>query len=712
MALLYLPLVVAILLVTLLVVAPAMPAVDRRVTRLAFSLFGGRTLESDTDRERSLRSAGLGTPYRVYATKTYLLTVVAALCGSVFGIYLGALVIEVLDVETITAPVAGSIFRPLPDWLRTFSVKYFVVLLLASVAFGSSGAAIAYLVRWKVPAVRANTRRRQIDAGMPRTIAFVYALSRGGMSFPDVMRALSRNRGVFGTTADEIAVGVRNIDLFNDDLVTAMQDVSRRSPSEQFQKFTENLVSVLQSGGSLARFLRDEYERYQEEAEDQQQEILDLLAATAEIYVTVVVAGMLFLITILLVIGLTAGGMLPAVQLLTYLVLPATNVLFVAYLSDITQPLRTSRDNRTDIDQEVVAPRKTPDTRTTATDGGESGEAGRPSSERRPDGRRTANGERLRAYRGVHGIIETVSNPLRSLTARPGLLFYVTVPIAVAFFVSQLPAVFAAGRFDLRLFDDVLVQSVLFVLGTFAIAHELSARRLDRLEKTVPDLLDRLASVNEAGVAVVTSFERVRRSDLGALGPEVDRIWRDVQWGATVEEALGRFERRVDTPAVTRAVTLITNAMRASNEIGPVLRIAADQARADRRLKRRRQQEMFTYLLIIYVAFFVFLVVIGAIDYVLIPSLPDTGAVNNSGTIPAPSIISIGDVDVEGYRLTFFHAGLIQAGMSGLVGGQMSGGSVRDGAKHAAIMLTVAYVGFLLLGGSAFIENALLLAPF
>ncbi|WP_435194379.1 type II secretion system F family protein [Natronomonas sp. EA1] len=695
MVLVYLPLLLAALLVALVVVAPTAPALDRRLTHVAFRLFGGRIIEQDSSRERSLRSAGLGTPYRVYATKTYLFTAIGAVSGAILGIYLGALVIDVLNVERITSPIAGNIFRPLPDWLLSFSAKYFAVLFIASLVFGAFGATIAYLVRWKVPAVRANTRSRQIDAGMPRTIAFVYALSRGGMAFPDVMRALARNRGVFGTTADEISVGVRNIDLFNDDLISAMQDISRRSPSEQFQKFTENLVSVLQSGGSVARFLRDEYERYQEEAEEQQQEILDLLSATAEIYVTTVVAGMLFLITILLVIGLTAGGMLPAVQLLTYLVLPATNVLFVAYLSDITQPLRASRTNRTNIEQEVVTPREAPDTRVTATDGGHS-----------------ADRERLQAYRSVHGIIDTISNPLRSLTARPELVLYVTVPVALGFFLIQLPAVFVEGVFDLRRFDDVLVQSVLLVLGTFAIAHELSTRRLDRLEGAVPDLLDRLASVNEAGVAAVTSFDRVRRSDLGALGPEVQRIWRDIQWGATVEEALGRFERRVETPAVTRVVTLITNAMRASNEIGPVLRIAADQARADRRLKRRRQQEMFTYLLIIYVAFFVFLVVIGAIDYVLIPSLPDTSSLNGAGSLAGPGIISLGDVDVEGYRLTFFHAGLIQAAMSGLVGGQMSGGSIRHGAKHAAIMLTVAYVGFLLLGGSGLAENALFLAPF
>jgi flagellar protein FlaJ len=141
-------------------------------------------------------------------------------------------------------------------------------------------------------------------------------------------------------------------------------------------------------------------------------------------------------------------------------------------------------------------------------------------------------------------------------------------------------------------------------------------------------------------------------------------------------------------------VTLLTNAMRASNDIGPVLRIAAEQARADLRLRRQRRQEMFTYLVVIYVSFLVFVVVIGAIDTVLIPNLPEAPATEGYS---AAGFLQIGTTNTEGYRLVFFHAALIQATLSGLVGGQMGEGSVKDGVKHATIMLGVTYGVFVLL---------------
>lgn len=699
----YIPLVVVVVTLLVLALAPFSRTLERDTKRLAYTAFGGRTVPENEQRERTLRSAGIGTPYRVYVTQTYLYMAVAAFSGAVLGVYLGGFLVELLDLTRLTAPspVISDVASSLPDWLLAFNTKLFALLVGTSLLLGTIAATIVYAIRWAIPSVRATTRERQIDASLPRMVAFIYAQSRGGMAFPDVMRSLSNNRGVFGAGAEEMAVGVRNIDLFGQDLVTAIRDISRRTPSQQFQKFLENLTSVLQSGRNLSVFLADEYERYREQAEEQQEEILELLATTAEVYVTTVVAGMLFLITILLVIGLTSGETLVLVQLLTYVVLPATNLLFIAYLSEITQPLRASRDE-SDIERDELhamnrrLPREARDPEPeTAPDGGESVDYGWAESPRSK-----ANRDRLRAYKRVKRVRKALSSPVESLFDRPELVLFVTLPIAVGFVLAQLPGAFAGGTFDARAFDDALVQAALFVMATFAVVYEVAQQRLQRLESAIPDMLERLASLNEAGVAVVSSFDRVRRSDLGELNDEVDRIWRDIKWGATVEQALDRFERRVQTPSVTRTVTLLTNSMRASNEIGPVLRIASEQARADQRLKRKRKQEMFTYLIVIYVSFLVFLVVIGAIDRVLIPNLPTQGALGGQGqgaVASTPSFLQINSQKIDQYRLTFFHAGLIQATLSGLVGGQMGGGSIKDGVKHATIMLLITYLVFVFL---------------
>jgi flagellar protein FlaJ len=691
MVLALLPLVLALLVVATLALGRARTRVRVRVARVAYRLFGTVRIEADAARRRRLRKAGIGTPYRVYASETFLYTAAAAVVGTVVGTYLGAAVVRFVGVAAVAERVPDGPFRSVPAVLLSLSVQQFLLLGAASLGVGALSAGAVYVLRWQLPAFRAATRRRYIDATMPRTVAFVYALSRGGLSFPDVMRALAANRDVFGAAAEEMRTGVRDVELLGADVVTALGDLSRRTPSDGFREFTENLSSVLQSGGSLSRFLEEEYRRYRDEAEERQAEILELLAATAEVYVTVVVAGMLFLVTILLVIGLTGGETLALVRLVTYVVLPATNVLFLAYLSEITGPLRAGRD-RTGPERSVGSP--APD----AT-GSNAVRPGADATAPVADGRTTrgasdaANRRRLRAYRRVESLGAGLRSPLRSVVSRPELVLYVTVPLAVGYVLLTLRSAFDGG-FSVAALDDPLVRAALFVAGSYSLAYEAGSRRLSRLEASIPDLLERLASLDEAGVSVVSSFDRVRETDVGDLDGEVERIWRDVRWGATVEEALEGFGDRVGTPAVARIVTLLTSAMRASNDIGPVLRVAAEQARADLRLGRKRRQEMFTYLVVIYVSFLVFVVVIGAIDTVLIPSLPEA---SSTAGYAAGGSLRIGATDTEGYRLAFFHAALIQSGLSGLVGGQMGEGSVKDGVKHATIMLGITYVAFLLL---------------
>jgi flagellar protein FlaJ len=149
-------------------------------------------------------------------------------------------------------------------------------------------------------------------------------------------------------------------------------------------------------------------------------------------------------------------------------------------------------------------------------------------------------------------------------------------------------------------------------------------------------------------------------------------------------------------------VVLLTNAMRASSSLGRVLRIAGEQARADLRLRRQRRQQMLTYLVVIYVSFAVFLVIIVAVNQVLVPSLPEavptpSADQTNRLGVSADQFTRFGQVDKAAYTLVFFHTALIQAVCSGFIAGQLGNGSLRDGAKHAAAMLAIAYVVFLVL---------------
>jgi len=690
------PLGVAFVLALPVALAPYSAHANRIVSRFALVGFGSYVERIDrkkTQRKNTLRAAHLPTTYRIYAAKTVFYSAVMSVVGSMSGMYViwGTFAVLAIDEATIVSTLPRQL-HVLADFTGLPSLtilELFVLMLVTSATVGIVFGGLTYWLRWWYPSYRADERARRIEASLPRTIAFVYALSRSGMEFPKVMRILAANKAVYGDAADEVNVAVRNMDMFGQDMISAIHTMAHRTPSGQFKEFSENLASVLQSGRSLSSFLEQQYEDFQEEAESQQEKLLDLLATLAEVYVTGLVAGPLFLITILVVIGIAVGDTIQPLQVLVYVIVPSANLLFIIYLLSATDTI--SQIQRTD---DVAAPiEKMTEVRRAEgakTDGGTRGVDA------------VAGMERLEAYRRLRWLRTKLGNPGRTVVENPTSLFWVTVPIALVVTALRFPETIVDGQVSIRAFDDLLVQGTLFVVGTFAIVFEVHRRRLEAIESAVPDLMDRLASVNEAGMTVVQSIERVRRSELGALDPEFDRVWRDIEWGADVETALKRFESRLRTQIISRVVTLTTNAMNASGDMSTVLRIAGSQAKADRRLKQRRKQEMLTYMVVVYVSFFVFLFIIGVLSTVLIPNLPDGGtgaAVNQTAggaTGAGVGGVGGGGVNTEAYTLLFFHSTLLQGLLSGLIAGQLSTGDVRGGAKHAAVLLATAYGVFLL----------------
>ena len=695
MALEFVPLAVALLVAAGLALSPYFAVTNLAVTRLSLAAFDDlarRQSAGDHQLRQWLEAAHVGTTYRVYMSRTFTYAAVSALVGTVIGAYgiVGAVSIlrSTATIDRLPAAVQSVIWSP--GELGTTGVV--AVVLFSAATAGVVTAFAIYQVRRTLPRLTSDERERRIDSSLKRNIAFMFALSRSGMPFPEVLRVLSNNRGVYGETANEIAVSVRDIDLFGTDLLSSIQRLRDRTPSRNLEDLAENLSSVLQSGQSLSTFLRGQYEHYKSEEEAQQQAFLELLGTLAEAYVTVFVAGPLLLITILVIIGLMMGDTLRFLRALVYLILPLATLGFVIYLDTITEdvseaiPETVGGTNEERFSDVRIVPNVASEQR---TDGGTTSLA--------------ANQYRLETYRRVRSYLDRLRNPTRALTERPMAILWITVPIGLLWTLLQWWPHLRAGEFAIALYDDPLVQASLFVIGTFAITFEVAHRRVRAIEAAIPDFLDRLASTNEAGMSIVESFGRVVSSELGSLSIELERTWADISWGGRVEFALNRLHRRVSTSAITRVVTLTTNAMAATNDIGQVLRIAADEAQATRRLERERRNEMLTYTVVVYVSFLVFLVIVVALETIFVPAIP-TGTMGASGTGSvagggiAGGVQEITQADKDAYSLVFFHGALIQGLTSGFVAGQMGSGNLRAGAKHATALIAIAYVVFLVIG--------------
>ncbi|ATW87659.1 flagellar protein FlaJ [Halohasta litchfieldiae] len=681
----YIPLLVGVGLFGLLLLSQLYDRAEIVLDGIGQALLGETVSSNDRRREQlpKMEAAHIPRSHRSFSSQTVLYSILAAVAAGLISLTVLWVTLSFVSsladsVEPVGRLAALGVFELLPRLLITLFGS-----LAATVIVGLT----ANWLRWFVIDQQAYARGSQIDATLPRTVAFMYALSRSGMAFTQVLRTLADNRAVYGEAADEVNATVRQMDLFGVDLQTAINDMGERTPSDNMAELSENLGSVLGSGRSLSTYLRSQYERYKEEAEAQQEQYLELLATLAEAYVTVLVAGPLFIITTLAVIGLVLQDTLPVMRIITYVGIPLATLAFIVYVDSVTQSTGTPGETEHD-DIETMASGQQGQT---ATDGGTIQD------------RWLRQREALDTYDSLNRVLTWVTQPGEIILGRPPLTFLITVPIGL------LWVAFTIGEFDIELFSFLetvvppVTEAGIFILGTYAVVYDLRKRQARSIEKAIPDFLERFASVNDAGMTIIESFRRVKDSDLGGLTPELERTWRDIQWGSDVETALKRMDRRIDSPVVTRAVTLSTNAMQTSDDIAPVLEIAADEARSTHVLNRQRKQTMLTYLVVIYIAFFVFLGIMAALMISFIPAIEDVMAQmaestsGSGGAAPRGGLGlagSAGDVNISGYETIFFHVTLVQATCSGLVAGQLGQGSIKDGVKHSTAMLVITYIMF------------------
>lgn len=256
---------------------------------------------------------------------------------------------------------------------------------------------------------------------------------------------------------------------------------------------------------------------------------------------------------------------------------------------------------------------------------------------------------------------------------------------------------FEGGR-DLS--KDLIVLTILATAGPIGWHVSRQSRRVDAIEGRLPDFLNDLAETRRAGLTLAASLQSCSLSDYGALTPEVQKMANQVSWGVSFTDALQQFADRVKTNLVRRSVHLIIEASKTGGSVADILKAAARDAYEIKALESERRVNMTTYLIVLYVVFFVFLVVMAVLDNRFIPQVIEANQVSQDlGTDTSNVPIGGGNLDQDVLRFVFFNAAIVQAIGNGIVGGVLAEGRYTAGFRHVAWMALSAWLLFRFLLG-------------
>ncbi len=283
--------------------------------RIAVLLFGGvadMTASAFSFVKQNLVYANVRIPFRTYMSMVFFFAFVG---------FLSTLVILNLVLFFLNVSVGPILF---------IAYSIFVPIVV--------GLVIMFMLAF-YPYQKVSSRRKSIEVNLPFALNHMGAVAESGVP-PYVIFKLISEFDEYGEISNEMKKIVRNIEIFGMDPVTAVKQVSSRTPNEQFKQILEGITTTIESGGDIKLYLKNVGEQALFDWRIKREKFLQQLSAYAEFYTGILIAAPLFIIALFAVMNMiqpTIGGfdILFLTRASIYVIIPVVNISFLVFLRGV-----------------------------------------------------------------------------------------------------------------------------------------------------------------------------------------------------------------------------------------------------------------------------------------------------------------------------------------------------------------------------------------
>ena len=245
--------------------------------------------------------------------------------------------------------------------------------------------------------------------------------------------------------------------------------------------------------------------------------------------------------------------------------------------------------------------------------------------------------------------------------------------------------------------QHLISMAMVFALAPYSVYAWYRNKKVNDLETKFAEFLKDLAEYWKVGISMSSAVQTLAKGDYGAMSKEIKKMNSQISWGVAFNDVLHQLSQRIKTRLVTRSVSLIEEANLAGGNIADVLESAAKDASEIKWLESERTRGVFMYVVVIYIAFGVYLAVIAVIVALFLPAIIGTSQgmseTDDPGGGGGAAIGGMGQKKIEASKLTFifFSSVLVQSVGSGLMAGMMGEGKLSAGLRHVVIMTLMSW---------------------
>lgn len=634
--------------------------------------------------ERNLKQARKTVNVELYLSRALGISVIAGavLWLSGMAVAFGLITTGLLNVENL---VSGFSIpnQSIVNLLRT--IKLPASVIISGIVLGSIGFGLTFMYYIISPKMTANNRQRKIEKLMPDAVSFMYALSVGGMNQLEIIEAMAEAEETYGEISEEFQSVVKETNYFDTDYRTAIENQADETPSVVFKQFLRDMLSILNSGGDLERFLEDKKEKHLRIAKRQQETVLDTLELFGEMYMTLSLFPLL-LIIVLVAMSLLGDSKTTLLFGTVYGLLPLLSVAFVVLISTVKSDEIGTGELSLETEQSTAVVQKN-----VIVDSGLVTEY---------QGQYRIF-DAIRESEDTYNTLELLKAPHIFFRNNPIYIATLTVPatiavMAIAVTSGNVPTTFNSIQENPVWPTFVYVYLTIYMnFLPLAIFYEWNQRHRYGILNDLSDTLRKLASANDTGQTLFEAMETVADSSNNRLADEFDIMYSKVQYGTNVNKALVEFNNKYSVPRLARTIKLVSKAQEASNEITEVLTTAAQASENQDELEQQRKGQARIQVVIILMTYMTLLFVMAILKTQFLETMAEL--VQSTGSGGGGGEFASG-INVTQLSMLFFHAVTLQAIASGLIAGYMRDGKLMSGLKYSVILCTIAlmvwsYVG-------------------
>lgn len=201
------------------------------------------------------------------------------------AIFFSFITLNTLIITLISIPIFYLIFNVIIQhelWL-------IYIIVLTAVNISTSIVIFPLLLKMKI-----SNKKVRTEQDLPFALSELSVLASTGLTPIKIVRHMSKNSGS-QAIKNEFQKLVHKIDIEGKDIVTATGEVAKETPSNTFRETLWDLANMIHQGGDIDTYLRQKADQTMQLRRDIQEEFIETLSTYSEIYISLVLIGVLFI---------------------------------------------------------------------------------------------------------------------------------------------------------------------------------------------------------------------------------------------------------------------------------------------------------------------------------------------------------------------------------------------------------------------------------